>query len=772
MPRKTIITLFAFFSWGFSSSQNISVGEWRELINYNQVKDISYFSNYIAALSENGILLLDAETNEIEGLSKVQGLSDLRISSIEAVGYPLKNKLLVGYENGNLDLLDENLNVTNVADVKRSSTIGDKTVYNIIQISTKTFVLTGIGIIVYDAENKEVIDTYYLSSSENIIPTDMEEFFGKYYITTNKGVYMADVSSENLANPANWSKSIPVGDFNEACVFSEKLFINKKNDASYNTDSIFYHDGTQWQWWPAVTEQEINSFYSDGEELVIAFNGSVDAFNKSLEMKRHLYQIQDIYSPEPKAAIQIGGVFWIADGNLGIVKSAGDWNSEYFKTRAPWTNLNSSLDIYDDKLYITTGGKKGTLWGNAWISEGAQIYDIESDEWLRIHKKEIPEIDTIFDVNNLAVGADGAVFMASLGGGLVKINSNQTFEANFNEKNSGLQKVAGTTWVGVSDVKIDGEGNVWFTNINSSHIFHTITAEGEFISFKTPLDIGQHITGNLMIDANGYKWAELPSNQGILVFNDNGTIADESDDEYKILNSSQGSGALNTNYTQAMAYDKDGSVWVGTNQGVCVIGSPQNIFSGGNYDADKILVNLGGYNEYLLNAESVTCILVDDANRKWIGTAGAGLFLVSADGKEELFHFTTDNSPIFSNEITDLTIHRKTGVLYIGTPNGVLSYRTDATSPFSDFSNLYSFPNPVNKDYHGNITISGTMENTTIKITDVAGNLINQVISNGGQAVWDMKNMNGETVSSGVYLILAASKDASESGVSKVLIFR
>lgn len=59
----------------------------------------------------------------------------------------------------------------------------------------------------------------------------------------------------------------------------------------------------------------------------------------------------------------------------------------------------------------------------------------------------------------------------------------------------------------------------------------------------------------------------------------------------------------------------------------------------------------------MLESESVTAIAVDGANRKWLGTDRAGVFLMSADGTEEIHHFTEDNSPLFSNSITSIVIN-------------------------------------------------------------------------------------------------------------------
>ena len=124
-------------------------------------------------------------------------------------------------------------------------------------------------------------------------------------------------------------------------------------------------------------------------------------------------------------------------------------------------------------------------------------------------------------------------------------------------------------------------------------------------------------------------------------------MANNEDDQYKILNTNIGSGNLPSMQTYSIAEDLEGAIWVGTDKGVTVFYSPGLVFSDFNYDAQQILITEGNYGQYLLSEERVKCITVDGANRKWIGTEKSGVFLLSKDGQEEILHFTKNNSPLF-----------------------------------------------------------------------------------------------------------------------------
>jgi ligand-binding sensor domain-containing protein len=277
-----------------------------------------------------------------------------------------------------------------------------------------------------------------------------------------------------------------------------------------------------------------------------------------------------------------------------------------------------------------------------------------------------------------------------------------------------------------------------------------------------------------MIDHQGQKWIQMRYTNlnpySVLVFTDNGTPDNPGDDQYKKLNSTVGNGNIPGNIVFAMATDRNGEVWVGTEKGVAVFYSPENIFSGKNFDAQRILVEQGGYVQYLLENETVTAIAIDGANRKWIGTDRGGVYLFSEDGTKQIYHFTQETSPLLSNRVTSIALNNITGEVYFATDNGVISFKSTATEGGDTFGDVYAYPNPVRADYEGYIAIKGLVNNAQVRITDISGLLIYSTKAEGGQAVWDGKNFDGRRARTGVYLVFAATEDGSEKIVTKILI--
>ena len=113
--------------------------------------------------------------------------------------------------------------------------------------------------------------------------------------------------------------------------------------------------------------------------------------------------------------------------------------------------------------------------------------------------------------------------------------------------------------------------------------------------------------------------------------------------------------------------------------------------------------------------------------------------------------------------------------VYVGTDYGLLSYTSDATPTCEDFSQILAYPNPVKPDYHGDINITGLMDNTLVKISDSSGSVIYQGKSEGGRFVWNGCNASGSRVPTGVYYVFVSSGGGhnggeSASAVTKIMV--
>ena len=135
-------------------------------------------------------------------------------------------------------------------------------------------------------------------------------------------------------------------------------------------------------------------------------------------------------------------------------------------------------------------------------------------------------------------------------------------------------------------------------------------------------------------------------------------------------------------------------------------------------------------------------------------------------------HFTKENSPLPSNNVTSIAIDGVTGEVFIATDQGIVSYRGEATDGDKEATCATVFPNPVRETYQGPVAITGLIADSDVRITDVAGNLVYRTISNGGQAVWPATDLSGQRVGTGVYLVLASDPTGTFHCNTKVMVVR
>ena len=197
--------------------------------------------------------------------------------------------------------------------------------------------------------------------------------------------------------------------------------------------------------------------------------------------------------------------------------------------------------------------------------------------------------------------------------------------------------------------------------------------------------------------------------------------------------------------------------------------------NGNTFTQVKVPRNDGtNYADYLLTGIDVLSIAIDGANRKWFGTNNNGVYLISADNLVQVQHFTTDNSKLLSNNVLSIAINNTTGEVFFATDNGLCSYISDATETNTEMTtdNVWAYPNPVEPNYNGPITINGLSLNTNVKILSANGAIVNEGRSNGGTYVWDGCDQKGRRVASGVYMVATATSKGEKGTVCKIAIVR
>ncbi len=766
-----LFSILVFLFLASESAAQLQPGFWMEHLPYYQARNVVEADKLIYCSTEKGLFYFDKKDNAVEKITRVQGLSDVGISSIQFI--PQINTLVVAYQNANIDLIKNN-QIVNIPDIKNKIMPGNKTINTIRYFDELVYLACGFGLVVLDPVRYQIKDTYFIGDDglkTNVL--DLVLFKDSFYAATENGILMANSKDPFLADFNRWEKCLsapnPDGYYSQILLFKDNLLtlmVGEENQA----DMIYELQDGVWSV-PLFYEPGKNrSIWTDGEVLVITRQYSLEAFDVDGERVYLIYQYNfgtmDLY----RAIRDSEGYYWLADGKNGLVRSNNQWHSSSIIPNGPFRESAFNF-AFSPKALFVAGGSKDQSLTQTYSNSG--YYKYESGLWYNFNRDLTESYPSyLFDLTEIVVDPADAdhIFAGSWGCGVLEFQNDVLVKVH-NDSNSSLQTILPGFYVRIGGMAFDQNQNLWVTNSAVDNILSVYTKNGDWIAFPYGGTSNFSQTGRLVIDTNGFKWVILPRGEGLFVLDDNGTLENLQDDQYKkvIVRNEEGE-VVNDIYS--IAVDRDGLIWVGTNQGILVYYSPWSVFSATSIQANRIIVNLDGTPQPLLGTETINAIAVDGANRKWFGTQSGGAVLMSADGTQQIEQFTTGNSPLLSNTVLNIGINPETGELFFGTDKGISSYKGYATEPAASLSNIYVYPNPVRPNYEGDIIIKGTVDFTQVRITDIAGNVVFSTQSLGGQAVWNGRDYSGNKVATGVYLVYLTTRDGSATEVTKLLFVK
>ncbi|SHF41165.1 Por secretion system C-terminal sorting domain-containing protein [Mariniphaga anaerophila] len=766
--HKIVLTI-TLLLWTLTSFSQREKGSWQDYLSFSDATKIAVSPTKVYCATTGGLMYYDLEDNSVNRFSGAMQLSDF---GIKTIAYNNENNVLViAYNNCNIDLVYNN-KVQNLPDIKRKQIAG-KNINNISFYENEAYLSCSFGIVALNLQKMEVKDTYIIGENGaflNVNDTDSDADY--LYAATNTGVFRADKNNSNLLDYNSWSpiENIPrnTEKFNLLVNHGGKIIANYTPEQWYS-DEMYMLNGDVWEPHPAQIRYAFD-MQSNGQFLVIASREAVFVVdnNNRVATKIDSYQLGDqLISPiNPRSAgITNDGSVWIADSKNSLIKVSGG-KFEAVKLPGPLDNKVYSLLQNKSDLWVAPGNQR------SWERPTFQRY--RNNTWQHFTKNEIPELDGFFNILSIAVNPadENHFYVASWGGGLLEFK-NDAFVERYTNHNSPLETALpqepDEPYVRIGGMDFDSEGNLWITNSEVAKVLLKLTPEGKWETFSLPDVANRFNIGEVLVTQNDDKWVVVPRGNDAYVVDKSGTA------KKRLLvtsyfNNGQQEIFNRMNDIYSIAEDLDGAIWMGTSMGVAVYNNPHRIWDSETFYATQPSLDLGdGLYHPLLESETVTAIAVDGANRKWLGTSNSGVYLVSKSGEKEVLHFTTENSPLISNNITDIAINQNTGEVFFGTSEGLISYQGEAISGKKAFTDVYVYPNPVRETWDGPVTITGLMEDTDVKITDISGNLVHQGTSLGGQAVWDGKNLNGNRVRTGVYLIFCSDKYGENTHIEKLL---
>ena len=742
-----------------------SMQQWRLHFSYESAQELAFSSKRIYAMAQGALYYLDRSNDQLEYLSKETGLHG---SSVAHIAYDENShQLIIVYEDGKMDLLDDEDNIRYMPDLYmkaqtssmyvNSITVGDKYVY----------LAMSFGIIAIDPRKNEVTDTYYIGEEAGSVDVvKVIEKGDSLYAFSRDRMYSAALQ-DNLVDYHQWHrKSITSEKLTQAALYRDEIY-SIQNEILYR-----YRDEA----WQQVLSQPVKWMHVSGTQMLMSHGGQGIARlgDEDQEVALTPYYLTN-------DAVYTQGEYWLAEEGHGLIR-LGKNGDDYFHTDGTNSNFGYFMCAAHDRIYVANGGR----WASQYGRPGRiNIYD--GKNWRKINADEIGTRlgKPAMDIVSIAVDPSdaGHFFAATYGTGLFEFRNYEPVQY-YGESNSTLKavndKIDPTYYTRTDGAMMDEDANLWVMNATSiGQPLHVHTANGQWhalpltyggqtMQFSTPTGIwvdNRDTNRKWMMDQRTYP--------GLILMDDHGTPTYGSDDRC-IKRSSfldQNGNTLTPSYFYCWAQDHRNRIWVGTDKGIITIPSDVDFFTSNSCRRIIIPRNDGtGLGDYLLGDEQINCMAVDGGNRMWIGTANSGLYLIE-DDTITVAHFTENNSLLPSNAIQSIAILPTTGEVFVGTDKGIASYVSDASEPKEDLSNAYAFPNPVPPNYGGVISIIGLMDETVVNIVDAGGNLVCKTKSHGGTAVWDGKLKDGQRARSGVYTALCNEPNGKHT-VVKILVIR
>ena len=746
-----------------------AIGSWRAHMAYHNATQCVAVGDKVYVVSDGSLYSYTPNDEFVECYDKTGLLSDQGIRHI-AVD-ELSNTLIVIYNNANIDLITPTEEVTNVTDYTNKITLDPK-VNDVRIVRGHAYLATNFGLTILNVTRAEFTNTYVLG----MVTYSSLAHEGYIYAAPDKGLYRGSID-DNLLDASRWQK-ISDDIYTQLTSFNDVLIALGSNKAVYRINTV---DGSA----TLLRKGTFHFIHTADEKLFVGNKSLVVVYNTLTNF------VLLNFDGTINHLTTDGTTYWSCNGKDGLngytynkTTQSVERTASNIIPNSPIRNYCQYLNFVEDRLLVAGGCLN--YFDNTFYDGTLMMY--EEGTWTSFQEEGIAEATGVQYKNLTSIVQDpkdeNHHYASSFGQGIYEFRD-MKLVAHYNHTNSLLESVSSNpnklTSIRISRLQYDKQDNLWITNADGAGRvtapLKLITPDGTMHSlYYKELEKLATLT-EVLFDQRGRLWVVgMRYDVRLFCIDLNGTLLDTSDDRIRTFDEmfiDQDGQSTEIYYINDIAEDDDGNLWLMTDTGPYVLYDTDRVFDT-NYHFTKIKVprNDGtNYADYLLNGVYTTCVEVDAANRKWIGTLNNGLYLIGADGLETLHHFTKDNSPLPSNTIESLALHHASGELYIGTDKGLVSYTTDATRGASEYDaeNVYAYPNPVPPDYYGPITIVGLKTNSNVKIINTAGRLVAEGTSLGGSFTWDGKTPQGQRASTGIYYVLGTDEEGREGVATKIL---
>ena len=525
MNKKTKGSVQAFCFFGLllfylitSLPLTAQTGSWRAYMSYYEPQQIvKAGSNDLFVRASNSLYRYNLNDHSITTYDKVRQLNDSYISLISWNN--ATKRLIIVYNNSNIDLLDLNDNVVNMSALYSKSTTLDKTINSLYNHNNYIYIATGFGVVKINVERAEVSESYILN--QNITNVAVQD--NTIYARNSSGTVYIGAAGKNLIDYHNWTTgTAPDGIFNEdnsawneyiATINTLQLdcpkynhfgFLKYKNNllltsSGYSSNiempgTVQIFNGTTWIFlqddmtgvsgtekpdWRFVNTYAVDIDPLDNKHIFAASRTGLYEYYDGV-LKNYFNKDNSILKTATTSNkyVIVSSLVYDRDGNLWFLQSDVANNSIIEITKdGEWITHPQDLLMYNGEslpnMMRLFQDSKGYLWfvNNHWQKSSFYCYDPKTDQivsyMVKLVNQDGTTINEMYNPKCIVEDIEGNIWIGT-DNGLFMIEESRKYNQLEYATQVKVPRNDGTNYadyllanVNITDIVVDGGGRKW-----------------------------------------------------------------------------------------------------------------------------------------------------------------------------------------------------------------------------------------------------------------------------------------------------------------------
>lgn len=567
MKRLTLITAVLT---AIVVSATAQVNTWRAYMSYHEPQQIvKAGSSDIFVRASNGLYQYNLNDQSITTFDKVRQLSDTFVQLI-AWNQQVK-RLIVVYQNSNIDLIDLNQGVTNISSLYYKSMMQDKTVNSIYIYNEYAYLATNFGVVKLNMQRAEIAESYILNAAINAIAISN----GNIYVRKKDWTVLTADMSKNLIDLHNWTTgTAPAGSFvtdtSDWDQYIATVQTLQPNGPKYNQFGYMkLRNGKLFTTTKSSQNATVQVLDSDKEWTL--YEDDLKATGKTDHMFINLFCVDQ----DPTNSSRV-----IAAGQTGVYEFVdGQFVKEYNNNNSPIQTASTVGNMNKDYVMLTAGSfdNEGNYWCFNSISPSTNILELKHDGTWQSHFQ--PDLmhfeDRSFEqIEDMMFDSRGIMWFVN---NFYRSTSFAKYDPKTDHcmvyKNFSNQDGTSYTLSRVRCVAEDHDGNIWVgTKLGPFYlpVEQIDTDDDQLMQVKVPRNDGTNYADYLLNGADISDIAIDSGNRKWFATYGNGVYLISADNMEQIYNFTENNSPLLSNSVETIAINHDtGEVFFGTDKGLC-----------------------------------------------------------------------------------------------------------------------------------------------------------------------------------------------------------